>query len=303
MRLACKIVGFSILLFYSGAFASGEEPEKAPRSWDDYKIITQRNIFSRYRTKAVPMSQVQEQVLVVPEQSYYTLRGITKQSDGYISFIEDSRTVSVTRFRKGDSIADGRVTEIDMDHISYENGGKDLSVEIGMNLEGHVSGAGMQYLSSGSGRTQPNGEFSGIAQSRGMGQQGPPGGVIGQAEGQFQGRGQEPAMGQFQPTGQGSDAGQSQSIGQVQGMGQREAARTTQPAGQSGPAMQLRAPGQSQTGGQAGATGQLQTIVDSSGAGQAEVLTVQPVTGAQQEASDSDDIMQRLKERRKKELE
>src|SRR4030042_2506406 len=154
MRQACKIVGFSILFLSSGAFAAGEETGSATKSWDDYKIISERNIFSRYRTKAVPMSQLQQQVVVVPEQSYYTLRGITRQSDGYISFIEESRTADVTRFRKGDSIAEGRVIGIDMDYISYENEGKTLKVEIGMNLEGKVSGPGTQYLSSGFGRAQ-----------------------------------------------------------------------------------------------------------------------------------------------------
>jgi hypothetical protein len=284
MRQACKIVGFSIFFLSSGVFAAGEETVSATKTWTDYKIITDRNIFSRYRTKTVPMSQVQQQVVVVPEQSYYTLRGITRQSDGYISFIEDSRTAALTRSRQGDSIAGGRITGINMDCISYENGGKTLKVEIGMNLEGLVVSAGMQYLSSGSGRSQGNGGFPGIGQSQGLGQM--------------------PGMGQSQPSEQGAEAGQTPSNGQQQGVGwRRQATGQTQSTGRSAAEMQPQAAGQSQPTGQSGATGRIQRTANSSSAGQEGTSTVQPVTGTQQQGADSDDIVQRLKERRKKELE
>ncbi len=295
MKQACKIIGFCMLFLSSGALAAGEETGPATKSWDDYRIITERNIFSRYRTKTIPMSQVKEQVVVVPEQSYYTLRGVTKQTDGHISFIEDSRTAAVTRFRNGDSIAEGRITAINMDYISYENAGKTLKVEIGMNLEGQVSGPGTQYLSSGFGRAQGNAGFPVMGQAQGTGQV--PGMGQSQTGGQFQGRGQVPAMGQIQSTGQGASTGQTQANGQQQGMGQRPAmGGQSQRTGQAAAGMQPQAMGQSQQAGQAAAAGQKQTTVNSSSAGQAAGAAVQP-------AADTDDIMQRLKERRKKELE
>lgn len=269
-RQAFNIIGFCMLFLSCCAPAAAEETGPAAKSWDDYKIITERNIFSRYRTKTAPVSQLQQPAVVVPEQGYYTLRGITKQPDGYISFIEDSRTAMVNRFRNGDSIAKGRITAITMDYISYENQGKTLRVEIGMNLEGQVSGTGMQYPSSGFGRSQGNagspvtGQAPVMGPGQGMGQA--PGMDQTQTDGQFQGRGQGPAMGQFQS------------------------------AGQPAASIQPQAMGQSQQAGQSVSAGQRQTTVNSPGAGQTGETAAQP-------AADNDEIMQRLKERRKKELE
>lgn len=144
-----RIIGFSILLSLSAIVAMGET-EEGTKSWDDYRIITERNIFSRNRTKAVQSSMSRRQtVAVTPEQSYYTLRGITRQSDSFISFLEDSRTMDVEKFRKGESIGEGTISEITLDYISYNSGEETIKVEIGMNLEGQISSSGTDYFFSG----------------------------------------------------------------------------------------------------------------------------------------------------------
>lgn len=238
-----KFIGFSILFLSSIAFTTEEETKEAAKTWDDYKIIAERNIFSRYRTKALPFSEVRQPV-VVPEESYFTLRGITKESNGYVSFIEDSRTMGITRLRKGDSIAEGRITGITLDYLYYENEGKTEKVEIGMNLEGQVVSSGMKYASSGfeSSQVQRNSRFSETEKSQGM--------------------------------------GQFPSIDQMPGMDQSQGGRGQMPG-----------------------MDQSQSIVQSSSAGQPSTAQTQAITGTQQQGASSDDIIQRLKERRKKELE
>ena len=293
-------IGFSLLLLSSMAFAEGEETKGVMKTWDSYKVITEKNIFSRYRTKAVPISE-RQQVVVIPDQTYYTLRGITKQEDGYISFIENSRTMSVTRFRKGDSIAEGKITGISLDYITYEKEGKSLKIEIGMNLEGQVSSSGMQYASSGLGNSQRNTGFPGMGQmpggqsQDGMGQRP----SIGQNQG---GMGQFPSMDQNQggmgqmpgqASGQDPTTGQNQGRGQgpgvMIGQGQTQTTGQTQPAGQAqGGRGQFTAIDQSQSSSQATVTIQAGTAVQ---------------TGAQQQGESSDAILERLKEKRKKELE
>lgn len=217
-----RVIGFSVLLSFS-AIAAGGETGEVTKSWDDFKIITDRNIFSRNRTKSVQLSEVRRQsVAVLPEQAYYILRGIIRQSDGFISFIEDSRTMDVKRFRTGETIGEGKISKITLDYISYEFGDNTINVEIGMNLEGQVSSSGTQYYSSGFG------DFQGISG--------------------------------FRETDQFPATDQSQVMGEF-------------------PAMdQSRTPTKNQA-------------------------SIQPVTETSQQDENRDNILQRLKERRKKELE
>ncbi|MBN1628106.1 MAG: hypothetical protein JW944_16425, partial [Deltaproteobacteria bacterium] len=276
MRL--NIIGLSILFLSSLAFAGEEETKEENSTWNDYKIIADRNIFNRYRTGVVAIPR-QQQVVTASEQSYYTLRGIARQADGYISFIEDARTGNVTRFKKGDAVAEGRISAIAMDDITYEYGDKTLEIEIGMNLEGSVLNSGMRYYSSGNGSSQAGDSFAEMGQMPGLGQtQGGMGqmpgmgqipgmdrsqGGMGQMPGmdqsqtgdQFQGRGaQGRGMGQFQSSDQTTSTGQFQQNGQQQGTDQRQVMGQARSTGQSATTLQAQTTGQSSMAGQTGQT-------------------------------------------------
>ena len=251
IRKRFGIIYFFMSLLSSLSFAADEGIQEAKGTWDDYKIITERNIFSRYRTGAVSTPRLRQNV-VATEQSYYTLRGITRQLDGYVSFIEDSRTANVTRFKKGDAIGEGEITSHTLDYITYECDGQAIKVEIGMNLEGQVSNYGRQYYSTAQDDSQGNSGFPGMGQMPDM---------VAQAGDQTQGRGaQGPGMGRFQSSGQTTATGQPAVTEQSQSS--RQASTTVQ---------------SSQT-------------------------TTQSFTGAGQDET-SEEILERLKERRKKELE
>jgi hypothetical protein len=253
----------------------------------------------------VPMSEIQQPVVLIPEQTYYTLRGISKQSDEYVSFFEDSRSMAVTKFRKGDFIAGGKITDIALDFLSYQNEGKAQKVEIGMNLQGEISGTESKYLapnfnnSQGNSRAQAAGQFQNRGQTPQMGGQIQGVGEFPQMGGQSQGMGQSPQRG-----GQFSGMDQGQGVSQMPGMDQPQGGRGQQDPGitQSQPAGQTQATGTSRTS--SASAGQGQTTAQPPMAVQSNAA-IQTVDGAQQQGTntDSESILQRLKERRKKELE
>jgi hypothetical protein len=271
MAWSYKIIGLSVLIVLSASLVQGEETNNIKNSWDDYKILSERNIFSRSRTKVVPVvNEIKQPVIVVPEQTYYTLRGITKQAEEFVSFVEDSRTMTVKKVRKGDRIGPGKAGDITLDDMSYVNGGKTISVKIGMTLEGRTSGSGGPNYSSGSNAFQGNRQVQSVGQAQAMGQ--------GPGMGQAQGPGQAQGMGQNQGNSQFPGVGQAQGSGQFPAMGQAQS--MPQPQG----------------------TGQVQLTGQSKTAGQ-----TQPAVKAGSQTGQSDqsggDVLQRLKERRKKELE
>jgi hypothetical protein len=279
------IAVFSLWLMSSPAIICGEETKAAAiKSWDDYNVIAERNIFSRNRTRTVMLTEAQRQIVIVPERRYHTLRGITKESDSYISFIEDSRTSGVNRYRKGDSVAEGKITEITLDNISFKNGGKTLKVEIGMNLEGQASTESMQNTSM-SGGPMNSSAFGAMGQGPGgIGQEGQ-GGAAGQMP---RGMVQQGQGGMVQMPGgmgpQGQESGQTTSAGgQFQGRGSQ-------------------APGmnQSQATAQPVETGQPSATANLS---QSSGQTLTTTRAAKETSESSDEIIQRLKEKRKKELE
>ena len=314
-----RIIGLSTLLLSLFAFAYGEESKVETKTWDSYKSIAEKNVFSRNRKKALSATEIQQLTPVVSEQSCYTLRGITKEPDGYVAFLEDSRGMSVTRCHNGGTVANGKITAITLDNLSYTYGGKTLKLEIGMNLEGQATG--IQYASRGS-SNQGRGGFQAMGQvPGGQGGMNQMAGGQGQAAmGQMPGGQGQGGMNQM-PGGQGQ-AGMGQMAGgqgqggmnQMQG-GRGEATGQTSTTGQDlgrsqGPGGRM---GQGQTAVQGSATGQVQAgtgQVQSMGQSQAAVqaatgiqtrTTVQ--TGTQQQSESSDEITQRLKEKRKKELE
>jgi hypothetical protein len=282
MAKSYGIIGIAAFMLFSAALVSGEETKDVKDTWDNYKIISERNIFSRSRTKVVPVSEIPQQpVIVVPEGAYYTLRGITKQSDEFVSFIEDSRTMNVKKVRKGDKLGPGKVGDITLDDISYVNGGKTLKVKTGMNLEGLASSSVSQYYSPRSDVPQGNQQPRPTGQSPVMGQ--------GPGAGQAQGMGQNQGNAQFPGMGQGQGMGQGPSSGQFSGIGQGQAAGQINTTGQTQSRPKFQQAGQVQSTGQSQPAGQTQTTT------RAATQTGQGEQGG--------DLLQRLKERRKKELE
>ena len=158
-----RICGLILILLLSAAFAMGDDSSRKGLSWDDdYKIISARNIFSRNRlpeTRPVITGARQVQVKAAEEESYLILRGITRQADGFIAFIEDSRTNGMKKIRKGEKIAGGEVKDITIDFVTYELKGKDIKVKTGMAMGGEIAQS-VTGISSGFSPLQQQGVFN-----------------------------------------------------------------------------------------------------------------------------------------------
>jgi len=147
-----------VFLFLLVSFAWCTDTETKKGAWEDYSIISQRNIFSRTRRAKIVVSGEpadRAPAAVRTEQSYLVLRGMVRERDVFISFIEDSRTGEVKRVREGEAIGGGMLSSATMDSISYQLAEADTRVAIGQTLEGKAPEASSSAYYSGGGFSTP----------------------------------------------------------------------------------------------------------------------------------------------------
>lgn len=145
--------GAALWLLVSAAAWCAEAADDTS-SWEDYAIVSERNIFSRTRqSRSAVVAETARQTRTVTrtEQSYLVLRGVVREKDVFISFIEDSRTGEVKRVREGEAIGGGTIADATLDVVSYRLGDADTRVEIGRTLEGKVPTTSSSSYYSGSG--------------------------------------------------------------------------------------------------------------------------------------------------------
>ena len=122
-------------------------------SWDRYRILTERNIFSRDRRRHVVLRGPTSQPTTRSAGAAIVLRGIVRQGDDYIAFFEDTGTGQTTKARAGESVGKGRVKRITLDYVAYETGGREAQVRVGTSLAGtpapRVTAASSQPVVSG----------------------------------------------------------------------------------------------------------------------------------------------------------
>ncbi|UCF17121.1 MAG: hypothetical protein JSW59_06600 [Phycisphaerales bacterium] len=118
-------------------------PPNPPYSWDTYKIVVERNMFSRQRMPRVDRRR-RRQVPVAPPapepESYVVLKGIVQQGDTFIAFLEDTQSGQILRVREGDSVVRGRIKTLTLDSIEYEFEDRTTVVTMGLNLQGGRGG-------------------------------------------------------------------------------------------------------------------------------------------------------------------
>ena len=121
----------------------GARPIGSSDSWDAFRIVVERNMFSRQRGPRV--ERTRRQVPVAPPapdpESYVVLKGIVQQDGEFIAFLEDTQSGQIRRVRQGDSVVRGRIKSLTLDSIEYESGDRTVTVTMGLNLQGRVGGA------------------------------------------------------------------------------------------------------------------------------------------------------------------
>ena len=115
----------------------GREQAQAQNPWAKYEIILKRNIFSRQRGPEQTRTRRDDQPRAVPNpESYYRLKGVVQEDGTFIAFVEDTRSGSVLRLRRGDNVARGVIKSLTLDSMEYEFEGQTVAVELGRDLEG-----------------------------------------------------------------------------------------------------------------------------------------------------------------------
>lgn len=132
-------------------------------SLEDFSIIFERNIFDKSRRPPsqqfppIPQPQPEPQPQPQRTERNYVLRGTVREGiDQYIAFVENTRNNSVMVVKAGDVLAEGRVTEIKLDSITYESDRGPANIEIGRNFEGAAVASSSPASQSGT-RTAPSG--------------------------------------------------------------------------------------------------------------------------------------------------
>ena len=137
--LSAVVLGF-IMTLWSQSGLSQDQDVVTPKkdAWESYRIIIQRNIFSRQRGPRVDLSQRQRADAPPPPnpETYYILKGIVQENGVFIAFIENTQRGQILRVREGDSVARGKVKNFNLDTIEYQFEDRTVKVAMGKDLEG-----------------------------------------------------------------------------------------------------------------------------------------------------------------------
>jgi hypothetical protein len=125
-------------------------------TWAEYRIILQRNIFSRQRGPLRRRRSTRRSVVRRSPESYLLLKGIVQEDSTFIAFIEDTQSNTVLRLREGDSAARGTVKNFSLDSIEYQLEDKTISVTLGRDLEGGQGTLSMNTLLELSATSSPS---------------------------------------------------------------------------------------------------------------------------------------------------
>lgn len=140
-----KIWIFILLLMTGLSFVWGAEREDEKEFWDSYRVLVERNIFSRNRSRPFEQSVSKPKRPPPVPESYFVLKGIVKQGNEHIAFFENTRTGEAVKVRKGDNIARGSLKNLTLDYIEFGLDANTVKVVIGNTLEGKTSSAAVTY--------------------------------------------------------------------------------------------------------------------------------------------------------------
>ena len=113
--------------------------ETAPEdSWENYRVLVERNIFLRDRRPARPRgpSLGPREPIVRDSDRDVVLTGIGRRNGEYVAFFENTATGVTTRARMGEDVGKGRIRAITLDTVEYERDGVVTRIEIGYALQG-----------------------------------------------------------------------------------------------------------------------------------------------------------------------
>jgi len=136
-RAKLALVVSACLVVVSMAQQSSPRPadDNGP-TWDRFRVLVDRNIFLRSRTRPRPPGRDQSTPsrVVRDPNADLVLVGTTQQGSAAIAFIENIRTGEVRRVTVNEAVGTGRITAITLDDITYSLDGVDTEIAIGRAL-------------------------------------------------------------------------------------------------------------------------------------------------------------------------
>ncbi len=131
------LVALALLCGPAALALAGSDP--AERSWEDYQVLMERNIFSRARgPRPARQEQPQRQEEAPPpRERFLILRGVIRRGGQFIAIVEDMSAGSTMHVRREETLLNGHISEITLNGITYTDAeGRELNVLVGKNLDG-----------------------------------------------------------------------------------------------------------------------------------------------------------------------
>jgi hypothetical protein len=140
------ILGFMLAVWPT--VAPGQDSTGQPRQeplgqdpWVVFKVIVERNMFSRQRGVRVERPDRNDGGTQTPPpapnpESYYLLKGIVQEDGAFMAFVEDKRSGDILRLHEGDAVARGSIKSLNLDSLEYELEQRIVVVTMGHDLEG-----------------------------------------------------------------------------------------------------------------------------------------------------------------------
>jgi len=128
--------------------AAPKPPKATPThlaKWDDFRILTDRNIFDSNRRPPVvrpPRIEAPRPTITplapppVDTDQYVVLLGIGLEGPQYTAFFEDAKAGKILQVLTGDAVGKGRLRAVNLDSVQYDRGGKFSTVKVGYTLTG-----------------------------------------------------------------------------------------------------------------------------------------------------------------------
>jgi hypothetical protein len=140
MKAAAMIITVLLADMLAGApttAPSTEKPIVRPSFRERYSILSDHNIFMRERRSARDRdrSTTQPSFQRTPEQTF-VLTGIVLEAGQRRAYMEDRERGGLIKLSIGDTIARGKIADIDIDAVAYEQNGRQQWVAIGTDLTG-----------------------------------------------------------------------------------------------------------------------------------------------------------------------